>query len=166
MSDRNCPICGGDLATIGSSVGDEAPIETALTVAEYLAQLLERCLGRQRRLGSATPGREPIYRIQRWIQERIREDLSAARLASEAGMSQRNFARAFVQETQMTPAEYVKMARLDTAQQLLSDTTLPVQLVAFECGLSPQGLRRALLRRHRLTPTEYRAKRNSSTRHD
>jgi transcriptional regulator GlxA family with amidase domain len=158
MPDQNCPICGGDIAATGASAGDEAPIETALTLAEHLTRLLGQYLGDHVRPESATSGREPIRHIQRWIQERLREDLSVARLASEAGMSQRNFARAFVQEMRMTPAEYVRISRLRAAERLLEVTALPVQLIAFESGLSTQALRRACLLRHGLTPSEYRTK--------
>lgn len=117
MPDQNCPICGGDIATTGASAGDEAPLEAALTLAELLTRLLGRYLGHQATARSTAPGRDPIRHIQRWIQDRLREDLSVSRLASEAGMSQRNFARAFVQEMQMTPAEYVRMSRL-TAKEI------------------------------------------------
>ena len=49
--------------------------------------------------------------MQQWIRDHLREDLSVARLAHQAGMSERNFARTFVQETNLTPADFVDLAR-------------------------------------------------------
>ena len=57
--------------------------------------------------------REPIQRVQQWIRDHLREDLSVARLAHQAGMSERNFARTFVQETNLTPADFVELARIE-----------------------------------------------------
>jgi transcriptional regulator GlxA family with amidase domain len=97
--------------------------------------------------------------VQQWIRDHLRADLSVAALARRAGMSQRNFARAFVQDTQMTPAQFVDLLRVDAARGLLEDSTLPLQRIAFESGFSgAQALRRAFRRRLGVTPREHRSR--------
>ena len=80
-----------------------------------------------------------------------------ARLAHQAGMSERNFARTFVQETNLTPADFVELARIDEARRLLEETKAPLQRVARDSGFSgTQAMRRAFCRRLDVTPSEYR----------
>jgi transcriptional regulator GlxA family with amidase domain len=72
-------------------------------------------------------------------------------------MSQRNFARAFASETQMTPATYVELTRIDAARRLLEESHLSLQQVAFRAGFSsPQAMRRAFARHLDVTPGDYR----------
>lgn len=72
-------------------------------------------------------------------------------------MSERNFARTFVQETQLTPAEFVELTRIDTARRLLDGSGLPLQRVATGSGFSStQAMRRAFHRRLNIMPSEYR----------
>jgi transcriptional regulator GlxA family with amidase domain len=160
MSDRMCPICGGDLASIGPNLDDGEEEAQALAVARHLVALLERSESRSRpdRRSECRPiAREPILEVQQWIREHLRADLSVAELARRAGMSQRNFARAFVQDTQMTPAQFVELLRVDAARRLLEESTLPLQRIAFESGFSgAQALRRAFWRRLGVAPREHR----------
>ena len=157
-----CPICGGDLASAGSNLDDSKEGVRALAVARHLVALLERSEGRSqpdRRSEAPFNAREPILEVQQWIRDHLRDDLSVAELARRAGMSQRNFARAFVQDIRMTPAQFVRMVRVDAACRLLDESTLPLQLIAFESGFSgAQALRRAFCRRLGIAPSEYRSR--------
>ncbi|THD60326.1 MAG: helix-turn-helix domain-containing protein [Phenylobacterium sp.] len=156
MSDWMCPICGSDLAVLGLSLETEQPLGVALALAVSLVKLLERA-GGPAQAAMPFPAREPIRRVRHWIHDNLGEDLSVAQLARRAGMSQRNFARAFVQETEMTPAEFVELRRIAVARRLLDTSALGLQQIAFECGFSStQALRRAFLRRSGVTPSEYR----------
>jgi transcriptional regulator GlxA family with amidase domain len=72
-------------------------------------------------------------------------------------MSVRNFTRVFQHETGITPADFVEMARVDSARRLLEDTEMPLQRVAASCGFAnPDTMRRAFLRRIGTGPSEYR----------
>jgi transcriptional regulator GlxA family with amidase domain len=72
-------------------------------------------------------------------------------------MSVRNFTRVFQEEAGMTPADFVEMARVDSARRLLEDTDKPLQRVASSCGFAnPDVMRRAFLRRIGTGPSEYR----------
>ena len=69
----------------------------------------------------------------------------------------RNFTRVFQHETGTTPADFVEMARVDSARRLLEDTDKPLQRVASSCGfMNPDTMRRAFMRRIGTGPSEYR----------
>jgi transcriptional regulator GlxA family with amidase domain len=95
--------------------------------------------------------------VLQWIRDHLQQDLSVAQLARQAGMSPRSYARAFVQETHITPAHFVELARIEEARRLLEETRLPVQRVALDSGFSgTQPMRKAFCRRLDITPSEYR----------
>ena len=68
-------------------------------------------------------------------------------------MSERNFARAFRDETGMTPAAYVEVARVERARRALETTDLPVEAVAARCGFGTvETMRRAFAPARRRQP--------------
>ncbi len=82
-----------------------------------------------------------------WIRERLAEPLSVERLASQAAMSPRNFARAFAAETGLTPAKAVERLRLEAARLRVETTHEPIDRVAEAAGFhDPERMRRAFLR--------------------
>lgn len=143
-----------------SLIEEDLGREAALAVARYLVMYLKRPGGQSQfsaQLAAQFVAREPIQRVQQWIRDHLRQDLSVAQLAREAGMSQRNFARAFVQETHVTPADFVELTRIDEARRLLEETKLSLQRVALNSGFSgTQAMRRAFCRRLDVAPREYR----------
>ena len=132
----------------------------SLAVARRLVMFLKRPGGQSQysvHLASQVDALSPIARIQAWLRDNVREDLSVAALARRAAMSERNFARAFVQETRRTPAEFVELTRIDAARRLLDGSGLSLQRVATASGFSStQAMRRAFYRRLEVIPSEYR----------
>ncbi|MHB8885086.1 MAG: GlxA family transcriptional regulator [Methylovirgula sp.] len=141
-------------------IEDDHGRELALKVARRLVVFLKRPGGQSQfsaHLAAqiATEGR--IQTVQHWILDHLPLDLTVNSLAGRAGMSLRNFTRAFVQEAGMTPADFVAMARIDAARRLLEDTDTPLQRIASRCGFTnPDTMRRAFLRRIGTGPSEYR----------
>ena len=73
--------------------------------------------------------------------------LTVERLAARACMSPRHFARAFHEETGVTPAKAVERLRADAARAMLESGARSVQAVAEHCGFhDPERMRRAFLR--------------------
>lgn len=134
--------------------------EIALAVAQFFVLFLKRPGGQSQfstQLAAQFSAKEPVQDAMRRVNEDLRGDLSVGRLAREAGMSERNFARAFARETNMTPAAYVELARVDAARRLLEEQKLPLQRIAVASGFSTmQAMRRALFRHLGATPREYR----------
>jgi transcriptional regulator GlxA family with amidase domain len=82
-----------------------------------------------------------------WARERLDEALPVERLAAEAAMSPRNFARAFVAETGMTPAKAIELLRLEAARAHVEEGSEPIDRVAAATGFGdPERMRRAFIR--------------------
>jgi transcriptional regulator GlxA family with amidase domain len=141
-------------------IEDDHGRELALSVARRLVVFLKRPGGQSQfsvHLAAqiATEGR--IQAVQHWILDHLPLDLTLTSLASQGAMSVRNFSRVFQQETGITPADFVEMARVDSARRLLEDTETALQRVASSCGFAnPDTMRRAFLRRIGTGPSEYR----------
>jgi transcriptional regulator GlxA family with amidase domain len=141
-------------------IEDDHGRDVALSVARRLVVFLKRPGGQSQfsaHLAAqvATEGR--IQAVQHWILDHLPLDLTVKTLASRAAMSVRNFTRVFQQDVGMTPADFVEMARVDSARRLLEDTDKPLQRVASSCGFAnPDTMRRAFLRRIGTGPSEYR----------
>jgi transcriptional regulator GlxA family with amidase domain len=100
--------------------------------------------------------------LVQWIREHLLESLDVAKLASQAGESERTFNRRFVAETGSTPAAFVEKTRLQVAKLRLEGGA-SVKSAARSAGFtSDQHLARAFSRRLGMSPMEYgRAHRGS-----
>ncbi|MFE3796483.1 GlxA family transcriptional regulator [Nocardia tengchongensis] len=92
-----------------------------------------------------------------WALEHLDEPLTVAALAHHANTSSRTFARHFVQETGLTPLQWLLRARLDSARQLLESHDASIDEIAQRCGLgTAANLRLHFRARFGTTPTAYR----------
>ncbi|HEY4804880.1 MAG TPA: DJ-1/PfpI family protein [Paraburkholderia sp.] len=139
---------------------DHGP-EVALNVARRLVVFVQRAGGQSQFSPYLTPYAEassPIAQVQQYVLGHLHEDLSVDVLASVAKMSKRNFARIFVRDTNVTPAEFVESARIDAARVMLENSSVPLKTVAFQCGMrDADHLRVAFRRKLGTTPQQYRA---------
>ena len=144
------------LALVEEDVGRDA----ALAVARELVVYLRRPGGQAQfsaRLRAQAAQREPLREVQQWISEHLAGDLSVPALASRAGLSTRQFARAFANETGVSPGKHVAAVRLEAARQLLEDSGLGVEQVARACGYgTPEAMRRAFVHALGVPPSGYR----------
>src|SRR5438067_1028485 len=123
----------------------------ARTQAPLLAWL-RRMSGRVSRLGSVCTGE-----LLLWMLEHLDQDLSVPRLAERIAMSERSFARDFVDGVGLAPGHYVRQIRLTAARQRLEQTDLPLQQIARRCGFgTPESLRRSFIASVGVTPGAYR----------
>ncbi|MFI4964572.1 MAG: GlxA family transcriptional regulator [Caulobacterales bacterium] len=82
-----------------------------------------------------------------WMRARLAEPLGVERLADQAAMSPRHFARAFSAETGVTPAKAVERLRLEAARVRVETGHEPIDRVAEAAGFrDPERMRRAFLR--------------------
>jgi transcriptional regulator GlxA family with amidase domain len=100
----------------------------------------------------------PIRRVQDHVMVDIGRHHTLGSLAHVAGMSARSLARHFVQETGITPHEFIDRARVDAARKLLEGTDRPLKAVAYDCGFATAD-RMRLVFNNRLgtTPAQHRA---------
>jgi transcriptional regulator GlxA family with amidase domain len=149
---------GMDLAL--ALVEEDLDREAALLIARHLVLFLRRP-GNQSQfsatLGSQAPSRQPLREIQRSVLEDVSGVHTVEAMAERAHMSARHFARAFRQETGMTPARYVERVRLEAARRRLEEGAEPIAAVASACGFgTAETMRRAFLRTLSVGPAEYR----------
>ena len=100
-----------------------------------------------------------MNRLQFWILNHLAEDVTVERLAAQAKMSPRHFARIFVREFQFTPGEYLDHVRVEVARKRLEDTDDAVEEVAAAVGFGTAStMRRVFLRVLDVGPADYRAR--------
>lgn len=82
-----------------------------------------------------------------WIRAHLDQRLTVEVLAAQAGMSPRNFSRAFTREMGMSPARVVERLRLEVARDRVENSPAPIEEVAAALGFhDPERMRRAFLR--------------------
>jgi transcriptional regulator GlxA family with amidase domain len=98
-----------------------------------------------------------LRELQLWMLEHVDQDLSVPRLAEKIAMSERSFARHFVEGVGIAPGHYVRQIRLTAARQKLEQTDLPLEQVARRCGFGTgESLRRSFIAALGVTPGAYR----------
>jgi transcriptional regulator GlxA family with amidase domain len=141
-------------------VGQRHGSGVALTVAKRLV-VAQRQGGQSQfspYLTAPADPASPITRIQGYVTANIGRRHTLQSLAAEVGMSARNLARHFVQETGITPHEFVERARVDAARMLLEGSDRALKAVAYDCGFgTADRMRIVLSQRLGVTPAQYRA---------
>ncbi len=151
---------GIDLAL--ALVEDDYGRDIALATARNLVVFLSRPGGQSQfsaALASQSAERKPLRDVQAFVVEHPADDLSVPALAERAGMSPRNFARAFTAEVGDTPARFVERVRVEAARRRLEHTDDGIDTVAAACGFgTAETMRRAFHRTVRVSPAAYRAR--------
>jgi transcriptional regulator GlxA family with amidase domain len=163
ICDRNVYTSAGVTAGIDLSlalVEEDWGAELALLVARALVVFLRRP-GSQSQFSASlslqASDRTPLRELQVWILDNLGEPLTVEQLAERVGMSPRNFARVFAEQTGVTPARFVTQVRVETARRRLEESSQSIELIAEECGFgSAESMRSAFQRLLRVSPQEYR----------
>jgi transcriptional regulator GlxA family with amidase domain len=134
--------------------------ELALQVATDMVVYLKRPGGQSQfstHLLSERTARPGIREIQQWILANLHERLTVAQLAQKAMMSERHFARVFLQEVGVSTQDFIAACRVERARQLLADLALPLKTVAARAGFNGEAqMRRVFQKRMGIGPTLYR----------
>lgn len=147
---------------IWTSAGITAGIDLALAlIADDLGEAVARATAQQLVVPRRRPGGQSQFSslveaggasgrfeaLMTWARERLGAPLTVDDLAAAAHMSPRNFARAFLRETGMTPAKAVEHLRVEAARARLEAGSEGVEAVAAAVGFGdPERMRRAFLR--------------------
>jgi transcriptional regulator GlxA family with amidase domain len=139
---------------------DHGP-KVALAVAKRLVVFAQRRGGQSQfspYLTAPLDETSPVAKVQAYVMEHIGESFAVAKLAEVAGMSPRNFARIFVQLSDVTPHEFIERARIDAARNLLESTGAALKAVAYDCGFgTAERMRIVFTKRLGVSPQEYRS---------
>lgn len=113
------------------------------------AQFIERPVPAQ--------SRDRLAIAQQSMTRNLHLEVHVRELAKMCAMSERTFMRRFKQKTGMTPVDWLTLARVTRARELLEVTALSVEIIAAESGLgSATNLRHHFRRKVGVSPTEYR----------
>ncbi len=143
------------LALIGEDLGEKVARRTAQHLVVY-----HRRPGGQSQFSAllemrGTQGR--FAELFEFMRANLAGELSIEALAERACMSPRHFARAFREETGVTPAKAVERLRADVARAILESGARSVQQVAFDAGFNdPERMRRAFIRLFGAAPSALR----------
>lgn len=152
-----------------TSAGVSAGIDLALAmIAEDLGEDLAANVAREMVVYAKRPGGQAQHsalidldsprfaKLNAWMREHLDQDLSVDRLAAQAAMSPRNFARAYVAETGVTPAKAAERLRVEAARAAL-ERGGSVQEIARRTGFGDtERMRRAFLRLYGTPPAALR----------
>lgn len=114
----------------------------------------------------AVPRGRPRARLPNWLlrrvlshmEDHIAEVFDLDLLADLCGMSRFHFSRAFHNTTGQPPSRWFVLRRVEKAQVLLRESTLPVIEISLAVGYDSPGHFAQVFRRHTgLSPTAYRA---------
>jgi transcriptional regulator GlxA family with amidase domain len=147
---------------VWTSAGITAGIDLTLAlIGEDLGEEISRAVAQQLVVYHRRPGGQSQFSallemggqagrfsgLVDWMRGRLAEPLTVERLADQAGMSPRHFARAFAAETGMTPAKAVERLRLEVARERVEGSSEPIDVLARTTGFGdPERMRRAFIR--------------------
>jgi AraC family transcriptional activator FtrA len=133
--------------------------EIANTVAKRLVVPPHRDGGQSQYISAPVHRRENggLARLLDWVQANLHRDLTVGRLAAQARMSPRSFARHFRAETGTTPHQWLTHQRLLAAQYWLETSDQSMDCIADAVGLRTAAtLRHHFRQTFRISPTAYR----------
>ncbi|MEO0654244.1 MAG: GlxA family transcriptional regulator [Pseudomonadota bacterium] len=145
------------LAIVSEDLGRASAMQVARSMVAQMVRSggqsqFSPALGRQESDGA---GR--FDALHGWIAEHLKDPLRVETLAERAGMSPRNFARAYARVVGTTPAKAVEAMRIERAQDLLETSPKSLKEIAVLCGFGEEDrMRRAFLRTLKVSPSEYR----------
>ncbi|MEL6425528.1 MAG: GlxA family transcriptional regulator [Pseudomonadota bacterium] len=134
---------------------------SALTVARSMVAQMVRSGGQSQfspvLQRQARDGAGRFDALNAWMEENLDAPLPVEALAARAGMSARNFARAYTKAFGTTPAKAVEALRIERARELLEASSKSLKQIATICGFMDEDrMRRAFLRSLNVSPSEYR----------
>ena len=165
VADGNIYTCAGvtsgmDLAL--AFVEEDFGADVAVRIARAYVMFLRRPGGQSQfsaPMSFNASSQSPMNRLQVWILDHLADNLTVERLAAQAKMSPRHFARVFARDFRMTPGEYLDRVRVEAARKRLEDTDEALDQIAASVGLGTAStMRRAFLRLLDITPADYRAR--------
>jgi len=148
--------------SVWTSAGITAGVDLALAlIAEDLGEPIAKATAQQLVVYYRRPGGQSQFSallelsrpdarfasLLSWARERLNQSLGVERLAEQAAMSPRHFARIFTAETGVTPAKAIERLRVEAARDSVENSAEPIDVIAGKVGFGdPERMRRAFLR--------------------
>jgi len=143
-------------------IQDDLGHDLAMRIARQLVVFLKRPGGQAQfsaNLEAQIAADPDFAELHAWVRDHLDEELKVERLAEQAGMSARTFARAYAAKAGRTPARMVEAMRIESARRVLEATERPLKQIARDCGFGDEErMRRAFQRRLGVCPLDYRVR--------
>ena len=142
-------------------IQDDLGYDHAMRIARQLVVFLKRPGGQAQFSATleAQIADQDFAELHAWVRDHLAEELKVERLAEQAGMSARTFARAYAAKAGRTPARMVETMRIESARRVLEATGRPLKQIARDCGFGDEErMRRAFQRRLGVCPLDYRVR--------
>ena len=156
---------GMDLAL--SLINEDCGSHIAAAVAKAMVMFIQRPGGQSQfscLLDTGHNTSERLITLVEWLLGNLDKPLTVDILAKQACMSPRNLSRVFVEETSLTPAKYINLARVEKARLYLEANKFPIKSIAQRCGFeSSERMRRAFVRYMKVLPQDYRERFKTDT---
>lgn len=140
----------------GGYHGDEVMVKAELTA--ILALILCHNLYEKKFLKNKRLGRKQDYLLLTfdYIHRNYQRKLSLQEIADNAGISVQSLCRAFKDATGTTVVDYINTYRVYISVTLLTETSIPVNVIALQCGFEDTSYFIKVFKKHKgVTPTEY-----------
>ncbi len=106
----------------------------------------------------------PVRRAMEYVRRNLDKELSRAQIAEAIFLSPEYLSRLFKRETGGSLSDYILTEKMRVAQSLLSDTDVPVSLVASRLGYSNFSYFSQVFKKFSgCSPVEYRARNRKTT---
>ncbi len=149
---------GSTVDVVLTLMGRHIPTATVAAVADVQLHDRIRDLSTLQPFGghAATPTGDPeLDACIALMQSNIEEPLPIAELVRLVGLSARSLERRFRDRLGSRPAEYYRLLRLNKANNLLMNTSMPISEIALACGF-PSGFTPLYRARFAITPQQAR----------
>lgn len=134
-------------------------VDVARSVARWMVVDQRRAGGQSQfsALLDLEPKTDRIQKAVTYARANLKKDLSVKALAVIAGLSPRQFSRAFHEETSQSPAKAIEHLRIEAARLMLEEGRLPIEVIAGEVGFGDrERMRRSFIRNMGRPPTSVR----------
>jgi AraC-like DNA-binding protein len=99
-----------------------------------------------------------LKRVVEYVENHLSERIGLSDLAAVAGLSRMHFARQFRTATGLRPREFFLRRRIQRAEELLRNTTMPIVEIALTVGFQTQAHLTTVFKRFAgCTPARWRA---------
>jgi len=145
------------LAMVEADFGREVALDLARSLLVYVKRpggqsQFSEALKQQTQ---STSGR--FDALHMWMRENLTANLRVDALAERCGMSPRNFARLYTDETGKTPARAVEHMRVEAARAMLENPAVSIKTISVRTGFgNDERMRRSFARQLGITPQAYR----------
>ncbi|RAR61317.1 AraC family transcriptional regulator [Paraburkholderia unamae] len=135
-----------------------AVLDILVWLSDLPAQALTLPVAFDARAGATSGfGPDRLNRVLSLIDTQFAHPLKLATLAKAAGMSERTLTRHFTQHLGESVGQYIARVRIGHACRMLTDTAVPISLIAARCGFpNVPNFNRQFKATKQMTPVAYR----------